>query len=88
MGALSSLYINLGQYQQALEAAQQALAAAPDVENALLYEGLAISQPGYQPQRALGSFERLVRVNEEYYAAYYYIGLVYESTQNYRYRLR
>ncbi|MCB0545903.1 MAG: tetratricopeptide repeat protein, partial [Saprospiraceae bacterium] len=37
-----------------------------------------------QQQRALGSFERLVRVNEEYYAAYYYMGLAYESTQNYR----
>ncbi|MCB0545838.1 MAG: tetratricopeptide repeat protein, partial [Saprospiraceae bacterium] len=48
-----------------------------------LYEGLAYLNLGQQ-QGALSAFERLIRVNEEYYAAYYYMGLAYEASKNYR----
>lgn len=81
--SLSNAYLNMRQFQQALDAAQKALSVAPDAESALLYEGLALVNLG-RKQEALSTFDRLTRVNEEYYAGYYYLGLVYESTQNYR----
>lgn len=80
---LSNAYINTQQYQQALDAANAALKAAPDVESGILYQGLAYLNLG-QAGPALEAFDHATRVNDEYYVAYYYKGLIHQQQQRYR----
>lgn len=80
---LANAYLNLRQYDEALQAAREAQNVAPGTEAALLYEGLAYLYKG-DAANALNALQGAVKVNEEYYVAYYYMGLIYEQSQDFR----
>lgn len=79
---LANIYITLGNNDKGLECAQQALKIAPDLENGLLYEGLAFYNKN-DLNNAMTSFGQAIKVNEEYYIAHYYLGMVHEKRKDY-----
>ncbi|HMQ49029.1 MAG TPA: tetratricopeptide repeat protein [Saprospiraceae bacterium] len=80
---LANIYVTLGNNDKGLECAQQALKIAPDVENGLLYEGLAYFNKN-DLNNAMTSFSQAIKVNEEYYIAHYYLGMVHEKRKDYK----
>jgi len=76
---LANAYLNTGNFDQALQAADEALKVAPKVEAALLYKGMA-NLNTQRFQEAILAFQEAIQVNDEYFAAYYYMALAYEQT--------
>jgi tetratricopeptide (TPR) repeat protein len=77
---MANAYLNTGQFQQAVEAADNALTIAPDLEAGLLYKGMAYLNQN-KGQEALLAFDEATRINDEYYAAYYYKAIIFEQRQ-------
>ena len=77
---LSNAYLNLGQYEKSLEAAQKSLAIAPNSENGLYFSGLAQMRMG-EGSAATKSFTDLLEVNDKFYIANYYLAMIYQQNQ-------
>ena len=76
---LANAHLNLGQFPEAVAAAEESLKIAPDSEQALFLKGLAYLNLG-DLANATVTFERSVKVNDDSAFAFYYLGFVYQRS--------
>jgi hypothetical protein len=79
--SLASAYLNSGNFQQAVTAANESLRAAPQNETSLYYLGLAQLNTG-NIQGGINALRESLQQNEENSIAYYYLGVAYQQQQN------
>lgn len=78
---LSNAYIRMGNYEEAIDAADRALRIAPQSENGLYFAALAHLQLG-NIEQARQLFIETIIVNDDYHLAYYYLAVIEMQYQN------
>lgn len=75
---MANAYLNLNQNNESLAAAEKCLEVAPDNENALYFLGLGKLRAG-DARGAEEAFLLVLKENESYYIANYYLALLYQQ---------
>jgi tetratricopeptide (TPR) repeat protein len=75
---LPKLYIQTGQWNQALEFALKLIEASPQSPNGFLYAGMTYSALG-QEDKALESYQKAVTIDPKFAEAYFNLGFLSES---------
>ena len=86
-GSLANAYVNLGDNANAINAAQNALLAAPKNESALYYLGLGQMRSG-KANEAVNTLLQLLEINPDYYIASYYLGAIYQQNKQFEFALK
>ena len=82
LGSLANAYINKGDSQSGVEIAQKTLLAAPGNENGLYYLAIGQMRLG-KGTEAINAFQKLLKINQDYYIAFYYLGAIYQQRQQF-----
>ena len=81
--SLGNAYLNLGRYQDAVEAYKQAIKIKPDYADAHYYLGNAYDKLG-RYQEAIEAFGQAIKIKPDYAEAHYNLGLAYGKLGRYQ----